>query len=247
MINVVVIATNAYFVLGLRFIQNFLHHYRGGERVLFHFFSDTDPADFLPQHFPVHYYPTHHDNWVDGTNSKFQNLLSVPDSGGYLYYFDADTNVTRDFADWFLGELVGGEHYGNRGWMKDRKAYDRNPRSMAYVPEDTPLPQTYYYGAFFGGRTPKVRAFCQTLRAWQELDRAWGYEPAVNDESYINKYFHTYPPLMIPVEDFPFEVSDKGGLGETRDTTLDTTELKLTLLQNRGKRFDIQNNQIHFL
>ena len=33
----------------------------------------------------------------------------------YLYYFDADTSINKDFTEeWFIGDLVGGEHYCNR-------------------------------------------------------------------------------------------------------------------------------------
>jgi hypothetical protein len=248
-IGIVIIATNSYFVLGIRFMRKFMHHYKGKADIQFHFFSDTDPEDYLPQHFPVTFYPTKHDNWVDGTNSKFRNILSILEMDDYLFYFDADTNVDKDFTEeWFVADMVGGEHYGNRGWMKDKKAYDRNPRSKAFVPENTRLPQTYYYGAFFGGSYNKLMEFCKTMVYYQDMDKKINYEPSVNDESYINREFHFHPPSkVIPCEDFVFLVSDKGGLGETRQTSLDITDLKLSILENRYKLFDIQNGQIHFI
>lgn len=246
-IGIIVIATNAYFVLGVRFMRKFLHHYKGDKKIQFYFFSDTNPEEYTPPQFPCTWYYTRHDNWADGTNSKFRNILSTDKSPDWLFYFDADTNVTEDFDDWFLGELVGGEHYGNRSWMKERKAYDRNPRSAAYIPAETPLPQIYYYGAFFGGTTQRMMKMCSQLLDWQQQDKTWGYEPAVNDESYINKYFHIYPPQLIPSNQFKFLVSDKGGLGETRNTRLDISQMKDAIRLNRGELFEIQNNQIHFL
>ena len=105
--------------------------------------TDFDPA--------IEYYNEQHTNWADGTNSKFKDIISLSNcKSDYLYYFDADTNINQDFTEeWFIGDLVGGEHYGNRNFLSGGKGFDRHPLSKAYVPEDSPLPYTYHYGAFF--------------------------------------------------------------------------------------------------
>ena len=107
-----------------------------------------------------------------------------------MYYFDADTNVDKYFSvEWFLGDSVGGEHFGNKGFLSGNTGYDRNENSKAYVPEDSELNPVYYFGAFFGGRADFVKHFCEILIDWQKKDKLISYEPAVNDESYINKFF----------------------------------------------------------
>ena len=248
-IGIVILATNAYFVLGIRFIKKFIHHYEGNENITFYFFSDTDPKPYLPDNIDVEYQHEQHDNWVDGTNSKFKDIIVLENSDSdYLYYFDADTNISRDFTEeWFLGDLVGGEHYGNRSFLSNGKGFDRYPPSKAYVPEDSQLPYTYHYGAFFGGKKDRVIEFCKTLREWQLEDKKIPYEPGVNDESYINTYFHFNPPYTVPCENFMFDISDKGGLGETRDTSLNIDHHKKTLLENKDTLFNIQNNTIVWL
>jgi hypothetical protein len=248
-IGIVILATNAYFVLGIRFIKKFIHHYKGDKQVTFYFFSDTDPKPYLQDGIDVQFFETHHKNWVDGTNDKFKSILSLFNcKSDYLYYFDADTNVSRDFTEeWFLGDLVGGEHYGNRGWLKGGAGFDRNPQSKAYVPEDSQLPYTYHYGAFFGGKKDRVINFCTTLREWQLEDKKIPYEPGCNDESYINTYFHFNPPYTVSCENFMFNISDKGGLGETRRVELDINNHKEILLFNKDKVFNLQDNQISFL
>jgi hypothetical protein len=245
-IGIVILATNAYFVLGVRFIKKFMHHYKGDSKITFYFFSDTNPAEYLPDNFDVKWYYDKHDSWVDGTNSKFKNIISLNECDSeYLYYFDADTNVSTDFTEeWFLGELVGGEHFGNRTWLAGGNAFDKNPQSKAYVPADTPLPCTYYYGAFFGGKKDVVIDFCKTLREWQIEDKKIPYEPGVNDESYINCYFHYNPPLMVSNENFVFNVSDKGGIENTRNTKLDISNLKDDILFNKNNLFEILNGKI---
>jgi hypothetical protein len=224
-----------------------MYFYRGQSPVVFYFFSNQNPADYLPANSPVKYIYQEHSSWVDATNSKFKNILSLSQEEiDYIFYFDADTSVNNDFTeDWFIGELVGGEHYANNSWMKERKNFDRNPRSKAYVSNDTTLPQMYYYGAFFGGRKQKVLDFCDTLMEWQIEDKKIPYEPAVNDESYINAYFHYNPPTKtVRINDFAFAISDKSGIGETRNTALDVEQIKNDLLQHKNNLIDICNGKL---
>jgi hypothetical protein len=244
-IGIVILATNAYFVLGVRFIKKFMHHYKGDASIKFYFFSDEDPKAFLQDNIDVEYHPASHTSWVDATNDKFRNIIDLADcNSDYLYYFDADTSVSRDFTEeWFLGDLVGGEHYGNKDWLANGAGFDRNPISKAYVPLDSPLPYTYHYGAFFGGKKDRVVDFCKTLREWQIEDKKIPYEPGVNDESYINTYFHYNPPLTVPCEKFVFDISDKGNIGETRNANLDVTHFKKQMLENKNNLFNIHNNE----
>jgi hypothetical protein len=245
-IGIVILATNSYFVLGVRFIKKFMHHYKGDSEIKFYFFSDDDPRAYVTDNTKVEYHYTKHSSWVEGTNAKFLSILSLKDcDSDYLYYFDADTSVSRDFTEeWFLGDLVGGEHYGNRSWLANGAGFDRFEKSKAYVPYDSLLPYTYHYGAFFGGKKERVIDFCQTLRDWQLEDRKIPYEPGVNDESYINTYFHFNPPMTVPCEKFAFEISHKGGIGETRNTMLDISHLKEEMLNHKEDVFDIANGKI---
>ena len=246
-IGIVIKATNAYFVLGVKFIKRFAHFHEGDYDVQFFFFSDTDPKPYLPDHINVKYIHEEHEHWVHGTDSKFKNILLLEQEDvDYLYYFDADTNVIKPFTcEWMIGELVGGEHFANRDWMRDKKGFDRYPKSQAYVPFDTTLPQMYYYGAFFGGEKYEVIKFCNILRQWQLQDQKIGYEPSVNDESYINKYFHYYPPTTVTQEKFAFHVSDKSGIGDTRDMNLPIDHIKQDLLKYKNSLINISEGKVY--
>jgi hypothetical protein len=245
-IGIVILATNAYFALGVRFAKKFFHHYRGESKIKFYFFSDTDPVPYVNEEMDIEFIQDKHDNWVEGTNSKFKNIISLENcDSDYLYYFDADTNVNNDFSEsWFLGDLVGGEHYGNRGWLANGAGFDRTPQSKAYVPLESELSYTYHYGAFFGGKKDKVIDFCKTLREWQLEDKKIPYEPGCNDESYINAYFHFNPPYTVPCEKFAFEISHKGGIGETRDPNLNIEDIKKDLLLNKNNTIDIVSGKV---
>lgn len=245
-IGIVIVATNSYFVMGVKLVKRFYQFYRGDKPLTFYFFSDTDPTPYVQEAIDVRYLHENHKSWVDATNSKFNNMLKLKQEDvDYLFYFDADTSVgaSFDFSD-ISGDLVGGEHFGNRGWMKDKKPFDRNSKSKAYVPEDTDLPQTYVYGAFFGGKKYKLMDFCHTLSQWQLEDKKIPYEPAWNDESYINKFFHYNDATIIKTEDFPFHVSDKSGIQNSRDTRIDVENLKADLLKNRDLSINIYNGKV---
>lgn len=242
-IGIVILATNSYFVLGLRFMHKFMRYYQGKANVTFYFFSDEDPKNYVPFS-NIIWIATQHNSWIEGTNSKFSSIVSACHIGSddYIYYFDADTSINKPFIeDWFLGELVGGEHYCNR--YEGRKPYDRNPRSKAYIPLDTSLPQTYYYGAFFGGKREKVLDFCRILIENQLEDKKIKYEPGVNDESYINQYFHYNPPMTVPVEKFAFIISDKGGIKDTRSMKTNINLIKNDIKKHKTSNWDIINGK----
>jgi len=219
-IGIVIIATNSYFLLGLRFMKQFMHYYDSDIGCKFYFFSDKNILNYIPDKFHqfVKYIETKHDNWQDATNSKFQNFLNIEndfkkDNITDIFYFDADTTIKKKFDHkWFMiGDLVGGQHYNDH---LEKKGYDRNPKSAAYIPEKTNLPQTYYYGAFFGGKVNNVIDFCKKLIENQKKDKKINYEPIWNDESYINNYFHYNKPATVLNSDFSkyFGISDKNGV-----------------------------------
>jgi hypothetical protein len=247
-IGIILLATNGYFPLGIRFVKKFMHFYEGSSEIIFYFFSDKNPKEYVSENINVEHYYLSNPTWVDGTNSKFKSIIAAGEKStcDYIFYFDADTNITQKFDEnWFIGELVGGQHYADQSWMKEKKQYDRNPKSKAYVPENTTLFQMYFYGAFIGGTREKMVNLCETLKSYQEEDKKIPYEPVVNDESYINKEFHFNPPTRIVYNaDFKFGISDKGGIEHTRDVNIDISSMLEDIKKYKNEVFDILNGKI---
>jgi hypothetical protein len=245
-IGIAIVATNAYFVLGVRLIKKFTQFYGGNDDITFYFFSDDDPRPYVRKGTKVKYTEETHSSWLDATNSKFKNILTLENEDlDYIFFMDADTSVDRTFTlDGVLGDLVGAEHFGNNAWMKHVKTYDRNPQSKAYISEDTELEQVYFHGAFFGGRKDKLIDFCKILRQWQVVDKEIPYEPIFNDESYINAYFHYNPPVVVPYNKFPFVCSSKGGLEDMRDANKQVDALKAMMLKHKEDFIDIRNSEV---
>lgn len=247
-IGIAILATNRYFLLGLRFVHKWRQHYKGNENITFYLFTDTEPSDYIDTKDVVYYYSTNED-WIEGANSKFENIIRLENTKeDYLYFFDADTNITKDFTEeWFLGDKVGGQHFGDQTWMIKIKSYDRNPNSSCYIPLDTKRPQVYYYGAFFGGLRDEMINLCKEIFERQKKNRKIGYEPPVNDESYLNREYHYYPPTRVVMcKDFAFVISDKGSIDEIRNVKKDfSKELKI-IKKNYNKPFDIINGEIQY-
>jgi histo-blood group ABO system transferase len=246
-IGICIVATNIYLLLGLKLIHRWRKYYKGNAHITFYLFTDRDPKDYIDTK-DIVYLHSSNDSWVDGTNSKFKNILRLESCDeDYLFYFDADTDIINDFnEDWFIGDLVGGQHWGDLLWMANEKPYDRNPKSAAYIPIDTDLKQVYYYGAFFGGAKRKLIDFCKTLRKYQLKDQEIQYEPGVNDESYINREFHYNPPTRTVLsKDFEFMISHKGGLDNTRGRK-DVDFYLQEIRKNNKKSFDIKNGELLF-
>lgn len=249
-ISIVILCTNSYKPLGIRFINNFIKHYKGNKKIIFHTFTELDLEQYINEYdkdkFNIDFNYFKNDDWVTGTNSKFSNILSLEGYGQWIYYFDADTNITKDFnEEWFLGDIVGGEHYNNK-WS-DVKNYDRNISSRAYIPSETILEQTYFYGAFFGGISNNILNMCKILYDNQISDKNINYEPGCNDESYINHYFHyNKPSKIVPSECFEFIISDKGSIDDIRNNP-DVTDMLQTIESNKLNDWNIINGKIHLL
>tara|TARA_R100000152_G_scaffold13281_1_gene5788 strand:- start:1449 stop:2258 length:810 start_codon:yes stop_codon:yes gene_type:complete len=262
-VGVIVIASNGYFPLGIRFIKRFDNFYRGDHAIKYFFFSNTSPYSCISKDMArrVKHMPVIHESWVDSTNSKFSGIKSINEVPewrdiDYIYYFDADTNISNPFTDWFIGDdLVGGEHFHSRKWTQEGPGsfpFERNEESQCFIPEDTNRFLMYYYGAFFGGERNKVFDFCDTLIERQKKDKELGIEPIFNDESYINHYFHYNMPKIIYTENFPFLVSCKGGIecfgtpekGWLRDPNINIDSLIKTLERNKNETIDVANGKI---
>jgi hypothetical protein len=246
-IGIVVLATNAYFVLGIRFIKRFDFFYKGNQSIIFHFFSDRDPKDYLPSHIKYVWHKASNSSWQDGTNMKFSSILSLSNADlDYIFYFDADTSVEKNFTEeWFLGEYVGGQHYNDVNLKSNsQREFERNPQYAGYVPLDSPYKQMYFYGAFFGGSKEKILNVCTALQDMQRSDKLLNYEPLHNDETYINKLFHYYPPSKIVLaQEFQFAISHKGGL-ECGRMDLDISEYLNLLKVNKNRLIDIAYKKV---
>ncbi len=247
-LGIVIIASNAYFTLGIRFISRFFHLYRGKMNVKFYFFSNIDPKEYVPDEVKLEHIPVKHLNWLSATNSKFTNILSLQDEReDYLYYVDADTSINAPFVeDWFIGDLVALEHFNNANFSEPKDyPYDRNPRSSCYIPLDSTRNSIYYHASFFGGKKEEMIKLSNILIESQIKNEKIQHIPIWHDESHLNHRFHYNPPeKVINCSDFRFIFSCKAGLNDTRNINYDLSEQKKVIKQNKNRFFDIVNEDV---
>lgn len=251
----VILATNGYLPLGIRFIRNFLHYHKASSGIV-NFVLGTDnitidPGKIAPN---VTIVPMANNTWREGTNSKFRlinraaYMMSSPNTGkiNFMYYVDADTDVDKStpikaFLQW---DLLGGEHFNNIPGAK--LPFDHEKEYYSYVPEHYSGP--YMYGAFFGGKLGAMADMSNWCGFAQEQDSLRGYEPGVNDESYINAYFANRNLLgdqarYFEKKSFPFVISHKGGLEQLRNPSIKNERLTQEALDLHGP-FRISDGQI---
>lgn len=65
----------------------------------------------------------------------------------------------------------------------------------------------------------------------------------VNDESYINQYFHYNPPTTVSTEKFAFLISDKGGMKDTRFINTNINLIKNEIKKHKTSNWDIINGK----
>lgn len=245
-IGIKVLATNGYFLLGCRFINRFHHLYEGDQEIVFYFFGDKPPYEHTPVGANIKYYHIENSDWVQAVNTKYSNVLKIEDDLDYLYFFDADTNISKKFTeDWFIGDLVGGVHWAHINTPKDELPFDRNKLSSCYIPKDSTLDHTYFYGAFWGGKKELVRDYCRAMVIAQGRNKLINHEPPVNDDSYTNHYFHYNPPTKkVMPKDFVFDISCKGGLHIERNPKASFPKHEYIFKENKELLLNIQHNEV---
>ena len=252
-IGFLIIATNNYFALGIRLVKKIQKHFIGDLPFEFYFFSDMDPNEYLPENFPLIYYSTSHKNWLEGTNSKYNNIKIAIEKNffdknekGYLIYLDADTDIKKDLHQkTLLKNLIACRHYADQHAMKKVKNYDRNPNSKAFIPENTKRPQMYYHACVMGGEIQQFYSSVLEMEKWQKHDQDMGYEAIWNDESYWNKFLHYTE--VDPILNYTniFVISDGGGIIKREtEKTQEYFNLLKKIKEVRNYVFEIEKGRI---
>lgn len=217
-------ATNAFSVLGIRFIRHFYHFYRGRDLVEFYVFAD---GKIQLYHFPknlwnhIHLEPMHHKTWLEGTTSRFACILSgmTEYRGEIICHVDADTDVHRAFNMEFIGPFS--TMFGVAHWQQEpRWACD-----------------------FWGGDKLEMYRKCCCCLVRQSMDEDRGIQAPINDCTYTNWYFDTFGDSeRIERRQFPFATSCKGGLEEVvRNPDYDVKPILDKIAANVDQDFSIGN------
>lgn len=196
-LGVVVLATNNYFPLGIRLINRFSFLYEGNKKLKFFIFSDKDPKMYLRDGLDVKVINTVHNTWDEGTMDKFRCILSLRGENlDYIFYVDADTNISKSFNDEELAidnnKMTFYKHgfYGNRA--DGAPPFCDKESTSCYMTYDQAKNKSYHYGAIFYGDKKSMLDFCSIVESMMKFDLGNQKIASWHDESYLNYYSAFY-------------------------------------------------------
>jgi histo-blood group ABO system transferase len=149
-----------------------------------------------------------HEPWPLPTLRRYEHFLTEKEfilDHDYCFYMDADMRVDGPVGDEILGDIVAVRHPYQSFLQVTKMTYERNPRSLAYVPVGQGT--TYYAGGFHGGRTAAFMEMAEVLAARIRGDTGRGIVAVWHDESHLNRYLVDHPPSvsLSPAYCFPEE------------------------------------------
>lgn len=212
---VVIFATNKYFVLGLRLISHWEHHYKSNNKIDFIFISDSDPRQYYNKK-NIHYIPVSKDlSFLEIMILRWRYAAKVASFGIHdeILMVDADTSISNDFSDdAFSSNFTILKHpdNDNRDWILNH-SFENNKRSSAYFKFTK---NEVYYNAGLVTTSPSVMIELNDhISKWYRQNQAMGIATPWHDETYINKYAHVVrvPEKVLFGDSLFLNMSDKGG------------------------------------
>ena len=111
----------------------------------------------------------------------------------YCFYFDVDMAIHQVVGDEILGDLVATNHFYQSRMDDASKSFDRNSKSLAFVPYGEKA-RSYYAGGFNGGKTEVFMDMAKTISFRVDKDLEAGIVAQWHDESHMNRYMIDHPP-----------------------------------------------------
>lgn len=251
-IRILIVATNSYFLLGIRFINRWHHLYKGKNQYIFHFVSDQDPKEYLADDIDnVIYTNINSKDWFSNNMSRISYFKEIANlDSDYVICVDADTNIEKPiFDNLFLYDSFFLQHIGREFVQID------NDKSVGYMNFINLRDEDFAQACFFGGTTTNVIKMCDYVIKCLELDKPLGNISNTIDEAYLTKYFYINKNyLSLKRENLPFFITDKGnerpapsGWFKAPFEDLSPQEYQNLLLEvknNKNNFFNIRNNKV---
>lgn len=145
--------------------------------------------------------------WPGNTLFRYHIFLKQKDTlkkYDYIFFFNANMKFLQVIDENILPEsgLMVVQHPGYYKTEADNLPYDRNAKSLAYIPYGTG--KVYVCGGFNGGKTKDFLTLIETIAENTEKDYEKGIVARWHDESHINKYilYQKYV-LLSPAYAYP--------------------------------------------
>ena len=207
-ICILTIATNKYIQFVERLLDNIEENFLNGHEIQCLLFTDheVETSD------NVRVCQIDHEPWPMPTLKRYNYFVKEKEfisQFDYCFYFDVDMGIVDNVGDEVLSDLVATMHPYQSFYPKEERSYDRNEKSLAYVPvgEEGEL---YYAGGFNGGSTKRFLEMAEVLadRVTKDLDN--GVIALWHDESQMNRYLIDNPPTLSLTPSYCFAEEHMG-------------------------------------
>ena len=193
-ILILTIATNKYIQFVERLYDNIADNFLKGHEIQGLLFTehDVETSDNIKVS------QIEHEDWPMPTLKRYNYFVKEKEfisQFDYCYYFDVDMGIIGKVGDEVLGDLVATMHPYQSFYPKEQRTYDRNPRSLAYVPAGQEG-ELYYAGGFNGGSTKRFLEMAEVLADRVTKDLENDVIALWHDESQMNRYLIDNPPTL---------------------------------------------------
>lgn len=206
-IAILYICTGNYHVFWPNFYESAEKFFFPSVKKNYFVFSDADASLFAqPEVILVHQERL---GWPHDTLKRFHMFLRVERqlrNNDYLFFFNANVQFQSPVGEEILPTaeegLVVVQHPGHYTGMPSKLPYDRNPKSLAYIPFGRG--RIYAMGGVNGGRTEAYLDLINDLAWAVDKDLERGVIARWHDESHLNKYIlHRRFKMLPPSYGYP--------------------------------------------
>ena len=201
-ILILTIATNKYIQFVERLYDNIEEKFLNGHEIQGLLFTehDVETSDNIKVS------QIDHEPWPMPTLKRYNYVVKEKDyisQFDYCYYFDVDMGIVDKVGDEVLDDLVATMHPYQSFYPKEQRTYDRNPKSLAYVPSGEEG-ELYYAGGFNGGSTKRFMEMAEILadRVTKDLEN-----DVIRLESMIILYEQEIEQLKIEKKELSKEIT----------------------------------------
>lgn len=193
-ICILTIATNKYIKFVERLLDNIEENFLNGHEIQCLLFTDheVETSD------NIRVCKIDHEPWPMPTLKRYNYFVKEKEfisQFDYCYYFDVDMGIDGKVGDEVLGDLVATMHPYQSFYPKEQRTYDRNSKSLAFVPFGEEG-EYYYAGGFNGGLTENFLEMSEVIANRVTKDLENDVIALWHDESHMNRYLIDNPPTL---------------------------------------------------
>ncbi len=194
-VAVLYICTGEYIYFWKKFYYSMRKFFLPGADVHYYVFTDAEKVVGEKKE-NVHRVFQKQLGWPYDTLRRFEMFLGIEEElqqYDYLFFFNSNIVVKKkiqkeDFLPTPKERLVFTKHPGFYAKDNTEFTYERNPESLAYIPEGEG--NVYVAGGLNGGETKAFLEMAKELQRRIKLDEEKGIIAIYHDESHINRYVY---------------------------------------------------------